>query len=678
VRLGDGAGNFTGSTTISVGSDPRCVFVADVNLDGRPDLLTANQGSDNVSVRLGDGAGNFTGSTTISVGTGPRSVFIADVNLDGRPDLLAANGGSDNVSVRLGDGAGGFTGSTTISVGTGPFNVFAADVNLDGKPDLLTANQGSDNVSVRLGDGAGNFTGVTNISVGSDPRCVFVVDVNNDGRLDLLTANQGSNTVSVRLGDGVGGFAGTTNISVGNQPCDIFVVDVNSDGKPDILAANFGSNTVSVVLNNAPITDYTGGASGISAITYNNITFTASGNLSGAVTANGTLTLNAGVTVDLNGNTLTVANSASGAVAGTGFLTGAGSLVRAFSGNNAYAFPYTQSSNNRSATVSFTSGAGTGNLTYQFFNTAPGNTGLPQTYVGQSINAVAPFFWRIDATGTIGTYTLSLSAQNAPGVTNVSTLRIAKRPNSGSWSSTGAGTGNANTGTLANPTVVQSGMSGFSEFTLGGAGGVDNPLPVELTSFTGNASASSVRLAWSTASERNNAGFVILRSSSSRTESATPLVEIANYQFDASLKGKGTTTSATNYSFTDGGVETGKSYTYKLRSYDLDGTVNDYAQTVSVEVREAVAAKVFNYDLAQNYPNPFNPTTVIPFTMKAAGAATITVTDMLGRTVAVQTVQATAGENSYRFDGANLGSGMYFYTLRAAGFTRTMKMMLVK
>lgn len=106
--------------------------------------------------------------------------------------------------------------------------------------------------------------------------------------------------------------------------------------------------------------------------------------------------------------------------------------------------------------------------------------------------------------------------------------------------------------------------------------------------------------------------------------------------------------------------------------------MHDYAQTVTVEVREPVQARVYEYALEQNYPNPFNPSTVIRFTMKQAGAATLIITDVLGRVVMQEQLQARVGENLYRFTAQNLGSGVYFYTLRAPGFQQTKKMMLVK
>ena len=74
-----------------MGSNPQSVAVGDVDGDGDLDFLTANNGSDNVSVRLNDGSGNFSGTTNVGVGSQPVSVAFGDVDGDGDLDLLAAN-----------------------------------------------------------------------------------------------------------------------------------------------------------------------------------------------------------------------------------------------------------------------------------------------------------------------------------------------------------------------------------------------------------------------------------------------------------------------------------------------------------------------------------------------------------------------------------------------------------
>jgi hypothetical protein len=87
---------------VAVGSYPRRVAIGDFNNDGNQDFATANEGSGTVSIRLGDGAGGFSGPTEISVGWNPYSLAIGDFNHDGKQDFATANAGSNTVSIRLG------------------------------------------------------------------------------------------------------------------------------------------------------------------------------------------------------------------------------------------------------------------------------------------------------------------------------------------------------------------------------------------------------------------------------------------------------------------------------------------------------------------------------------------------------------------------------------------------
>src|SRR6478735_5114964 len=109
---------------------------------------------------------SFGPATNFVVGTNanPRSVAITDLNGDGKPDLVTANGSSNNVSVLLGTGTGSFGAASNFAVGTNPFSVAIADVNGDGKPDLVTANYSSNNVSVLLGTGTGSFGAASNFA----------------------------------------------------------------------------------------------------------------------------------------------------------------------------------------------------------------------------------------------------------------------------------------------------------------------------------------------------------------------------------------------------------------------------------------------------------------------------------------------------------------------------------
>jgi len=159
VLLGDGTGAFApaSGSPYSTGNGSQSVAVADFNGDGNLDIATGNRDDDTVSVLLGDGTGAFAPASgspySTGSGTGPAAVAAGDFNGDGVPDLATANEHTNDVSVLLGNGDGTFPASPThrYSVGSYPDALAAGDVDGDGKLDLVTANYLDATVSVLLG-----------------------------------------------------------------------------------------------------------------------------------------------------------------------------------------------------------------------------------------------------------------------------------------------------------------------------------------------------------------------------------------------------------------------------------------------------------------------------------------------------------------------------------------------
>src|SRR6266705_2655777 len=214
VLLGNGDGTFQAAQSLPVGLNPWYFALGDFNSDGILDLAVADYGcsqechpspSNTVLVLLGNGDGTFRPAPNLTVGNGPAGVAVADLNGDGKPDLVVANFDDNTLSVLLGNGDGTFRAAQTFGgVGPKPQTVAVGDFNGDGKPDLVAPNYGSNSISVLLGNGDGTFQAAQNYLVDSAPVFVAVGDLNGDGKPDLAVADLHTFNISVLINNSGG------------------------------------------------------------------------------------------------------------------------------------------------------------------------------------------------------------------------------------------------------------------------------------------------------------------------------------------------------------------------------------------------------------------------------------------------------------------------------------------
>ncbi|MFZ1279188.1 MAG: T9SS type A sorting domain-containing protein [Ignavibacteriaceae bacterium] len=196
-------------------------------------------------------------------------------------------------------------------------------------------------------------------------------------------------------------------------------------------------------------------------------------------------------------------------------------------------------------------------------------------------------------------------------------------------------------------------------------------VPVELNNFTANISDGVVQLNWQTASELNNQGFEIQRSSPSPTPSLKEGT-LDNWRTIGFVQGKGTSTENNFYSFNDSPNESGL-YNYRLKQIDFDGSF-EYSSEI-----EANFIFANDFRLSQNYPNPFNPNTTIEYQIPQASFVTIKVYDVLGKEiVTLVNEEKPAGIHEVSFEPKDLTSGLYLYKIKAGSFDQTRKMLFLK
>jgi hypothetical protein len=261
ILLGDGRGGLRQSpdspVAASQGSHPHThsIATADMNADGRTDLLTTNADDNTVSLLLGNEAGGFVlaPGSPFAADTHPYDgLTTLDTNADGALDVVVPNLHGNTVTVLLGDGRAGLRPAqgSPHAVGPRPGYLAAGDLDGDGAADLVVTHDDDPMIHLLLGDGHGSFRRAANSPVHL-PRTVWGValaDLNGDGRNDIVLGSYQGDALVLASSDGPAYLASPAPLALGAMPGRVVAGDVNGDGKSDLVASHHDSGLVSVWL----------------------------------------------------------------------------------------------------------------------------------------------------------------------------------------------------------------------------------------------------------------------------------------------------------------------------------------------------------------------------------------------------------------------------------------------
>ena len=248
----------------TTGAAPLGVVIVDMDGDGKPDMVVANNNSMTISVYRNIStsgsitAGSFAPRVDYATASNDMNLAFADIDGDGKPDLAVINGTSVSIFRNTCSVGSISLSRVDIATGTGPDDVAIGDIDGDGKADLVIT-YGSYSTSVvsvfrnTSSVGSIGFAARVDFATGIGPRRVMISDIDGDGKGDLAVSISGAVSVYRNTSTiGSVNFAANVDFPVGGV-YGLAMGDIDGDGKEDIAVTNYGTNTVSVLRNTSTI-----------------------------------------------------------------------------------------------------------------------------------------------------------------------------------------------------------------------------------------------------------------------------------------------------------------------------------------------------------------------------------------------------------------------------------------
>jgi hypothetical protein len=248
---------------------PEDIRVSDLDGDGKPDVVVANHTAGSISVFKNT---SFSGNLNITnftrkdftSGTGATFISVADLDNDGKQDVIVANQGENTLSIFKNISTSGnilFNSPVKIATPSTPIGIGVGDFDNNGWLDIVSVNYGNGTLSIFTNKGIFNAISTNNFNprfgliTGLNPITIDVADLDGDSKSDIVVGNYGSNSISIFKNNYISGALSTSSFSTKldfndvNKPGYVKLGDMDGDSKLDIVVLAEDAKRVGILRN---------------------------------------------------------------------------------------------------------------------------------------------------------------------------------------------------------------------------------------------------------------------------------------------------------------------------------------------------------------------------------------------------------------------------------------------